>query len=72
MLIEGDCSHIGVQCLLECLASGGTYETYDDSPFLDSGLFEHAWEFGPSDGFDSLHLGLMQTANNVRRTLFLS
>ena len=30
---------------------GSTYEAYEDSLFLLSELFEHAWELGFSDGF---------------------
>jgi len=51
---ERDC-HMG-----SVPTSGSTHETYDNSLFLDSGLFEHAWELGPSDGFDYMHLGLMR------------
>ncbi len=52
----------------------GTYEAYDDSPFLDSGLFEHAWELWTLRmDLVFMHWGLhAKAANNVRRTLFPS
>ena len=57
-------------CLLQCPRK--YYEANEDSPFLVSGLIEHAWEFWASRrGLGFMHLGLhLKAANNVRSTLF--
>jgi hypothetical protein len=70
--IEAAVHNIGVQCLLRCLAHSGIYEAYEDSRFLESGLFRACLGvMGSSDGFCFYAFGpCAKTAYNVRRTLF--
>ena len=60
MLLEGDCSHIGVLVYYGALPVAVLTKLTMIPLFLILGSFEHAWELGSSDGFDYMHFGLMQ------------